>query len=83
MSCSLHPWLRCRLDLSWLHAELARYYSSFARPPIDPVLMIRMLVVGCVCHSLGAFTVPRVQVKGDPITQAGWIKRSNVVPIRV
>jgi transposase len=36
------------LDLSWVHAELAPYYSSTGRPSIDPVLMIRMLIVGYV-----------------------------------
>lgn len=36
------------LDLSWVHAELAPYYSSMGRPSIDPVLIIRMLVVGYV-----------------------------------
>jgi hypothetical protein len=34
------------LDLSWVHAELAPYYPKIGRPSIDPVLMIRMLVVG-------------------------------------
>jgi transposase len=36
------------LDLSWVDAELAPYYSSTGRPSIDPVLMIRMLIVGYV-----------------------------------
>jgi len=36
------------LDLSWVHAELACHYSPLGRPSIDPVLMIRMLVVGYV-----------------------------------
>lgn len=36
------------LDLSWVHAELAPYYSSLGRPSIDPVLMLRMLIVGYV-----------------------------------
>src|SRR5271170_669895 len=36
------------LDLSWVHAELATYYPKIGRPSIDPVLMIRMLVVGYV-----------------------------------
>jgi transposase len=36
------------LDLSWVHAELASYYSQFGRPSIDPVLMIRMLIIGYV-----------------------------------
>jgi transposase len=36
------------LDLSWVHAELAPHYSHLGRPSIDPVLMIRMLIVGYV-----------------------------------
>ncbi len=36
------------LDLSWVHVELASYYPKIGRPSIDPVLMIRMLVVGYV-----------------------------------
>ena len=36
------------LDLKWVHKELAPYYSHTGRPSIDPVLMIRMLVVGYV-----------------------------------
>jgi transposase len=36
------------LDLSWAHYELAPHYSSIGRPSIDPVLMIRMLIVGYV-----------------------------------
>jgi hypothetical protein len=34
------------LDLSWVHAELALYYSHLGRPSIDPVLMVRMLIHG-------------------------------------
>src|SRR5918995_677233 len=34
------------LDLSWVHSELEPYYSPLGRPSIDPVLMIRMLIVG-------------------------------------
>jgi transposase len=34
------------LDLSWLRAELAAHYSPMGRPSIDPLLMIRMLIVG-------------------------------------
>jgi transposase len=34
------------LDLSWVHKELAPYYSHTGRPSIDPVLMIRMPLVG-------------------------------------
>jgi transposase len=36
------------LDLSWVHKELAPYYSHTGRPSIDPVLTIRMLLVGYV-----------------------------------
>ena len=36
------------LDLSWVRAELAPHYSAIGRPSIDPVLMIRMLIVGYV-----------------------------------
>jgi transposase len=36
------------LDLGWVHRELAPYYSHTGRPSIDPVLMIRMLIVGYV-----------------------------------
>jgi transposase len=36
------------LNLGWVHKELAPYYSHTGRPSIDPVLMIRMLLVGYV-----------------------------------
>lgn len=36
------------LDLSWAYRELAPYYSAVGRPSIDPVLMIRMLILGYV-----------------------------------
>src|SRR6202043_2141185 len=36
------------LDLDWVRAELAPHYSPIGRPSIDPVLMIRMLIVGYV-----------------------------------
>ena len=39
------------LDLSWLRAELAPFYSHMGCPSIDPELMIRMLLVG-YCHSI-------------------------------
>jgi transposase len=34
------------LDLSWVRAELAPHYSTIGRPSIDPVLMLRMLILG-------------------------------------
>src|SRR5215216_1783883 len=36
------------LDLSWVRAELAPHYSPIGRPSIDPMLMIRMLIIGYV-----------------------------------
>src|ERR1035438_3354399 len=36
------------LDLSWVHAGLAPHYPTLGRPSIDPVLMIRMLIIGYV-----------------------------------
>jgi hypothetical protein len=36
------------LDLGRVHSELAPYYPRLGRPSIDPVLMIRMLIVGYV-----------------------------------
>src|ERR1700726_3540504 len=36
------------LDLSWVYAQVASYYPRMGRPSIDPVLMIRMLIVGYV-----------------------------------
>ena len=36
------------LDLSWVHKEFAGYYPTTGRPSIDPVLMIRMLIVGYI-----------------------------------
>jgi hypothetical protein len=53
------------LDLSWVHAELASYYPKIGRPSIDPVLMIRMLVVGYVfaIRSERALACPRLGVR--------------------
>ena len=45
------------LDLSWGHAELAAHYPQIGRPSINPVLMIRMLIVGYVFAS-GAPALP-------------------------
>src|SRR3954447_17574401 len=36
------------LDLSWVHSELAPYYSRLGRPSIAPVPMIPTLIVGYV-----------------------------------
>jgi transposase len=39
------------LDLSWLRAELAPYYSYTGCPSVDPELLVRMLLVG-YCYSI-------------------------------
>jgi transposase len=39
------------LDLSWLRAELASYYSHTGCPSVDPELMIRMMLLG-YCYSI-------------------------------
>jgi transposase len=36
------------LDLTWMYDDLAPHYSHTGRPSIDPVLMMRMLIVGYV-----------------------------------
>lgn len=36
------------LDLSWVYSELAPHYPVMGRPSIDPVLMLRMLILGYV-----------------------------------
>ena len=36
------------LDVSWVRSELAPHYSPIGRPSVDPVLMIRMLIIGYV-----------------------------------
>jgi transposase len=36
------------LDLRWVYSELAPFYPNVGRPSIDPVLMIRMLIIGYV-----------------------------------
>ena len=38
--------------LAALHKELKPYYSDNGRPSIDPELMIRMLIIGCLRHPL-------------------------------
>ena len=36
------------LDLSWVYVELEPHYPTLGRPSIDPVLMIRMLIIGYI-----------------------------------
>ena len=55
------------VDLSWVYSELAPYYSAIGWPSIDPVLMIRMLIIGYVfairserqlCREVHVWTAP-------------------------
>jgi hypothetical protein len=66
------------LDLSWVHAELAPYYPQFGRPSIDPVLMIRMLIIGylfairserALCRDVRGFAGCRLRTKYRIIRQ--------------
>jgi transposase len=69
------------LDLSWLHAELAPYYPQLGRPSIDPVLMIRMLVIGYVFAIRSERALCRdVQVTAGCRLKTGYqiIRRSRV-----
>ena len=34
------------LNLKWVYAELAPHYPRMGRPSVDPVLMLRMLLIG-------------------------------------
>ena len=34
------------IDLKWVYAELAPHYPRIGRPSVDPVLMLRMLIIG-------------------------------------
>ena len=34
------------IDLKWVYAELAPHYPRMGRPSVDPVLMLRMLLIG-------------------------------------
>jgi transposase len=53
------------LDLSWVHCELTPYYSQLGRPSIDPVLMIRMLIVGYV-FAIAPFLVLQFRGRFSP-----------------
>ena len=58
-------------SLSWVHAELAPHYPSIGRPSIDPVLMIRMLIVGYV-----------FAIRSERHAAAPHLRRTEPRPIR-
>src|SRR5207247_1183249 len=79
------------LDLSWVRAELAPHYSHTGRPSIDPVLMIRMLIIGYVfairseralCRELPAppdVAGVRVRSGRSTLSGSGCVARSNSI----
>ena len=58
--------IRALLDLSWVYAELATYYSEIGRPSIDPVLMIQMLIIGYVFAIRSPATMRRARIQLGP-----------------
>ena len=66
------------LDLGWVHKELAPYYSHTGRPSIDPVLMIRMLIVGYVFAIRSERRLaPRCRSIWPTDGFAGWVSRTR------
>jgi transposase len=63
------------LDLSWVHKELAPYYSHTGRPSIDPELMIRMLIIGYV------FAIRSERVLCRDVPKLGPLKGKKHRPI--
>src|SRR5689334_19462517 len=71
------------LDLSWVHAELAPHYSHLGRPSIDPVLMIRKLIIGDVFAIRSERLLCReVQVNLAYRWSAAWVSRTRSQTIR-
>jgi transposase len=71
------------LDLSWVHKELAPHYSTTGRPSIDPVLMIRMLIVGYVLairSARGSATTSTRRVRRIVVLGIGAIASSHPLP---
>jgi hypothetical protein len=67
-----------------VHKELAPYYSHTGRPSIDPVLMIRMLIVGYVFALRSERRLcAEVQVPGGAeLTSTGNIDQGHIVYYR-
>jgi hypothetical protein len=63
------------LDLSWVYGELSPHYPAVGRPSIDPVLMIRMLILG---YAFGL----RSPILEKPVRTADGARlRENAAPI--
>jgi len=68
------------LDLSWVHAELAPHYPTFGRPSIDPVLMIRMLIIDYVFALRSERLLCRDQTRMHAFHGQGWHDRVGIIP---
>lgn len=67
------------LDLKWVYAELAPHYPRLGRPSVDPVLMLRMLLIGylfairserALCREVKRFYGTEVQSPGRRLFNA-------------
>jgi hypothetical protein len=67
------------LELTWVYSELAPYYAAIGRPSIDPVLMIRMLIIGYVFAIRSERQICReVQVNLAYSASWAWRTRSRI-----
>ena len=80
------------LDLSWVYGELSPLYPALGRPSIDPVLMIRMLILGyafglrserLLCREVRVKLVYRrttlVQFGPPPLSRKCWISSNSCI----
>jgi len=62
------------VDLSGIRGHPAPHYRTIGRPPIDPELMIRMLLIG---YCMGVRTEPRQRGSPEPGLSLGLPARSD------
>src|SRR5262249_33215955 len=68
------------LDVSWVHSELAPYYSRLGRASIDPVLMIRMLIVGFVFAIRSERALCRDVISEPCLSLVLWLSIEDKIP---
>ncbi len=66
------------LDLSWVQAELAPFYSHTGRPSIEPEVMLRMLLVGYVFANV----LQRHHTEGSAPTAERTVNPAGTSPAR-
>src|SRR5213075_2332874 len=72
------------LDLSWVYGELSPHYPALGRPSVDPVLMIRMLILLRLRPALGAIALSRGQGQsGVPLVSRLEHRRQDPGPFGV